>query len=77
MLSNGTVLVTGGQNYDEYLDTAELYHPSTGSWTLIDNLNDVRKFHTASVLHNGEVLVTGGITDNEKTLNTAELYYYH
>ena len=59
VLTNGTVLVTGGMNKN-FLNSAELYDPSTGVWTITGNMNYARAYHTASVLTNGKVLVTGG-----------------
>ncbi len=41
-------------------------------WSNTGNLNNAPEFHTASVLANGTVLVTGG--SNTIPLNTAELY---
>ena len=52
-----------------YLNSAELYDPSTGVWTITGNMNNARYYHTASVLTNGKVLVAGG-----GSLNSAELY---
>jgi hypothetical protein len=54
------VLVSGGQNKGGVLNSAELYDPSTGMWTLTRNMNYTRVGHTASVLANGKVLVSGG-----------------
>ncbi|CAF0910380.1 unnamed protein product [Adineta steineri] len=76
VLSNGKVLVTGGNGNSSVLNSAEfaeLYDPSTGTWTTISNMNKERAFHTASVLLNGQVLVTGGF-DHSDYLNSAELY---
>jgi hypothetical protein len=72
---NGKVLATGGMVDDEggILNNAELYDPSTGSWTLTDDLNNPRELHTASLLKDGKVLVTGGFSGYCQ--NTAELYY--
>jgi len=61
ILTNGKVLVTGGVLYGLVLSSAELYDPSTGTWTTTGSLNYARYAHTASVLTNGKVLVTGGI----------------
>ncbi|CAF1482499.1 unnamed protein product, partial [Adineta steineri] len=33
VLANGSVLVTGGYTGSTYLSSAELYNPSTGTWT--------------------------------------------
>ena len=60
LLNNGNVLVAGGCN-GSTLNSAEVYDPSTGSWTVTVAMTDKRSFHTASVLPNGKVLVTGGI----------------
>ncbi|CAF4919748.1 unnamed protein product, partial [Rotaria sp. Silwood1] len=61
------VLVIGDSN------RADLYDPLTGNWTMTDNMNHVRSGHTASVLTNGTVLVTGG-SESDITLNSSELY---
>jgi N-acetylneuraminic acid mutarotase len=73
VLTNGKVLVTGGQNSGGYLNSAELYDPSTGVWTVTGNMNYTRGWHRASVLTNGKVLVTGG-DNGGGALNSAELY---
>ena len=66
------VLVAGGDD-DLSLNAAELYDPSTGTWTPTANMSDARFDHTASVLQNGMVLVAGGDNGPDE-LNSAELY---
>ena len=73
VLANGKVLIAAGQNGGGYLNSAELYDPSTGLWTLTGSMNYTRIFHTSSVLANGKVLVVGGSGSLSWT-NTAELY---
>jgi N-acetylneuraminic acid mutarotase len=73
-LINGKILVTGGVGVAiTALNSAELYDPSTGTWTTTGVMNQVRKWHTSSVLTDGKVLVIGGSNDTV-SLNSAELY---
>lgn len=73
LLANGQVLVVGGQGNGGDLDSAELYDPTTGNWTLTGSLNMAREWHTATLLPNGRVLVVGG-SNACCTLDSAELY---
>lgn len=57
LLNDGKVLVASG-------DTAELYHPTTGTWEFTGNLSTVRQLHTATLLSNGKVIVAGGVDDS-------------
>ena len=52
---------------------AKLNEPSTEIWTIVGNMNVDRFLHTASVLTNARVLVTGG-TSHANTLHNAELF---
>jgi len=65
LLPNGKVLVAGGQgvinNTQSALAVAELYDPAADAWTKISPLNTARYGQTATLLQNGDVLVTGGI----------------
>jgi hypothetical protein len=65
LLPDGTVLVTGGTGFDigpsAYLASAELYDSSTGTFTATGNMTARRAYHTATVLNDGRVLITGGI----------------
>jgi hypothetical protein len=74
-LSNGKVLIAGGyDNTSNSSSSAELYDPTSGTWSTTGNLNIGRSDYTATLLPNGKVLVVGG-TDNElNVLNSAELY---
>jgi hypothetical protein len=78
LLSNGEVLVAGGNNNtDGYLSSAEVYNPSTGKWTLTGSMTVPRIGHDAVLLQNGQVLVAGGANASTPlctSLATAELY---
>ena len=77
-LANGTVLVAGGiqllpDGSGGVLDSAELYNPATGSFSLTGTMTFARQNHTATLLPDGRVLITGGVS-NDVVLDTAELY---
>jgi N-acetylneuraminic acid mutarotase len=79
VLQDGKVLVAGGitgsVSGEFASNTAELYDPASRTWSLTGNLNVGRDWHTATLLHNGKVLVAGGASGmNNPITNTAELY---
>ena len=45
------------------MKAAELYDPTTGLWSVTGDLANRRKYHSATMLLDGRVLVTGGIID--------------
>lgn len=77
LLPSGKVLVTGGNpptsSTPINLTSAELYDPVTGTWTSTGSLSVGRSWHTATLLPNGKVLVTGGF-GNSNYVATTELY---
>jgi hypothetical protein len=78
LLPSGMVLVAGGTGYTaNCFASAELYNPSTGSWTATGSMTQPRCLHTATLLSSGDVLVAGGVNSDFNTPNTeaaAELY---
>lgn len=65
LLTNGQVLITGGTIYNvngNFADTneCELYDPAAGTSTLTAPMQSKRHSHLATLLPNGQVLVTGG-----------------
>jgi len=77
LLPSGKVMVAGGRlgspDSPSYISSAELYDPATGSWSSTGSLGTARKFHTATLLPSGKVLVAGG-EGSSGSLNSAELY---
>jgi hypothetical protein len=80
LLNSGKVLVTGGiggvGGAATVLAEAELYDPTSGSFSrTLGSMSTARQWHTASLLADGKVLVTGGMVDNAgKATATAELF---
>jgi uncharacterized repeat protein (TIGR03803 family) len=69
LLTNGSVLVAGGLIYNtngNSADTnaAELYNPSSGTSSPAAPMQSSRHAHRATLLTNGQVLVTGGGGDS-------------
>jgi len=83
LLPNGKVLVAGGVTGffdddglpDRFVSwTTELFAPSAGSSAFAGSLETERVAHTATLLNDGRVLVTGGIDNTGAPLKSAELY---
>lgn len=75
LLADGKVLIAGGTTATGTGDlqptaTAEVYDPSTGSFSAAGSMAAARSLHTATLLASGNVLVAGGGDEN----STAELY---
>lgn len=64
VLANGKVLVAGGFGPGaeglSILNTAELYDPSTGTFSRTGSMLQGRWHHTATLLNDGRVLIAGG-----------------
>jgi hypothetical protein len=80
LLKSGKVLVTGGIQgvppTTTVLAEAELYDPVAGTFSkTTGSMTTVRQWHSASLLSDGTVLVTGGMDDNAgHAIATAELF---
>jgi hypothetical protein len=73
MLPSGRILAVGGNN-GASSNVAELYDPTTDTWSPTGNLTDARSHHTANLLPDGNVLVTGGDAAPSTQLASIEVY---
>jgi uncharacterized protein (TIGR03382 family) len=66
LLRSGKVLVSGGSAMTgTLLATAELYDPTTDTWSPTGSMRRARQGHTATLLPSGKALVVGGGDTNE------------
>jgi hypothetical protein len=84
LLSDGTVLITGGVNFrndgggaflSEELSSAELYDPAGGRFT--STPMGPRWLHTATLLADGTVLIAGGRNPSPFSVSSASAEIYH
>jgi hypothetical protein len=76
LLGSGLVLIAGGNGPSSggpAIASAELYDPSTGTFTPTGSMKTARAHHTATLLPNRKVLVAGG-SNGLNVLSSAELY---
>ena len=71
-LQDGRILLAGGDVGTTTSSTAEIYDPSTGSFTSAGRLNHARSGHLAFLLpDNNQVLIVGGVV-RDRTAAVAE-----
>ena len=77
LLPDGNVLIAGGFREEGTSEiaiaSAELFDPSTNTFTPTNDMNEPRDGHTATLLPNGKVLLAGGWNQHGRTA-TVELY---
>ncbi|MGH7781142.1 MAG: Kelch repeat-containing protein [Candidatus Binataceae bacterium] len=78
-LSDGRVLICGGTvnaNIGGVLTSAEIFDPATRKFSATGSMTVARMGHTATVLHDGRVLIVGGQRNigRRTSLASAELY---
>jgi N-acetylneuraminic acid mutarotase len=76
-LADGRVLVAGGllkssPRHPQVTNTAEIYDPATGLWTLTGSLKTARADFTANLLSSGRVFAAGGDDGTPLALDSIE-----
>jgi large repetitive protein len=79
LLADGRVLVSGGfvsttRGPGDYLASAELYDPVTGTFSATGDMTEQREGHSATLLPNGMALVAGGSNWDWIGVTSAELF---
>jgi N-acetylneuraminic acid mutarotase len=82
LLQNGKVLVVGGFSIEPRHaivggrgdnSSAEIYDPSTNTFSATSSMTTARASHTATLLQDGKVLITGGF-NSSGVASSAEIY---
>jgi hypothetical protein len=74
LLSNGRVLIVGGQGKGaKPVASAEAFDPKTGKFAAVGSMLAARMYFTATALQDGNVLIAGGFSA-ANGLDSAELF---
>ncbi|HYA34008.1 MAG TPA: kelch repeat-containing protein [Candidatus Binataceae bacterium] len=79
ILHDGRILIAGGNRSSEIggvLSSAEIFDPKTSDFVVTSEMTVQRQGHTATVLKDGRVLITGGTSNVgfRSELSSAEIY---
>ncbi len=79
VLGDGTVLVLGeptctAEGATEDSKRADLYDPSTDSWTAVESLNKPRRLAAVVGLHDGTALVAGGMNSDGVPFSSTKIF---
>ncbi len=77
LLSDGRVLIAGGNSSEEVLSSVEIYDPTTETWSTVTPMSTPRAGHTATLLQNNKILITGGYSLSlplRDKLSSVEIY---
>jgi N-acetylneuraminic acid mutarotase len=68
-------LVIGGAGPSNALTSVRRFDVASNSWSGLTSLLTARREHTATLLTDGSILVTGGANISDPALSTCEIYY--
>jgi len=72
-LSDGRVLIAGGENSSGALNQSEIYDPASATFSPAANMGAARVDHSATLLADGRVLIAGG-RNGGGSLDTTEIF---
>ncbi|HET9713086.1 MAG TPA: MBG domain-containing protein, partial [Pyrinomonadaceae bacterium] len=72
-LSDGRVLIAGGENSSGALNQSEIYDPASATFSPAGNMGAARIDHSATLLADGRVLIAGG-RNGGGSLDTTEIF---
>ena len=73
-LAAGRILICGGTDGINPVNTVQIYDPSTGQWSLAASMNLARMEHSGVLLADGRLLVAGGQTLGSLIVSSAEIF---
>lgn len=74
LLNDNRMLITGGSGTTGYNNTAEIFNPTTKSWSFTATpMSSGKHLHSATLLRDGRVITVGGYL-NGNTITTVEAY---
>lgn len=73
-LTDGSVLIVGGFDGTNLLDTAEVFDPATRRFRTVGALGEPRHGHRATLMPSGRVLVSGGSDGMTNATASVEVY---
>ena len=75
VLPGGKILIAGGGTGARSAREAELFNPTTQTWSLTGSMYEARSNHSTMLLADGRVFVAGGIDwSTDTVLTSAEVY---
>jgi hypothetical protein len=77
LLADGTVLMAGGGDSDPTSTAAQIFTPSSNTWTVVAPMHKSRDQHTGTLLPDGTVLAAGGTSEGTTASPVARAETYN